>query len=282
MVILFPKAIFLILLIRLLSKQTLLDSSIVNNPNGYNNFYTIPTNIKQSGLYANKSGLYKNQYKVPEHLRRPENLIPYVGASPYINGDYLNKSYVYNKIQDSPNYINQQLIKKLKSLPDNYYLDLCIYLHYYHSVMPNKITYIWTFFNVKADSSIVYHKYKLPILHCHATKKYSNYVNISVFPPSNTPNGVDALSDVKQASGLFSDNTLSWYVPLFGYHLTADNDFLVNNPFMNYSWLPINLQRYTILQNYFKNHRRELLQVKIYAEIAIVIKAIFFIDLFLV
>lgn len=266
---------------QLLSKQTLVDGSIAKNPNYYNNFYTIPTNIAQSGLYAQDDEMYREALEgnIPRHLKKRKNLVPFVGPSPYTgDGSDPDDSYLDNEIQDSPNYIQGQLIKKLKSLPRNYHLDFCIYLHYDAGNMPDRITYAWAFFNDEADGSVTYHEYKLPILHYHVAKKYFNYVNISVFPPGNTPDSIDTSFSAEQPGSLFDDGTLSWQILLHGYHLTIDNDYLVDHPFANgsNSCLPINLQRYTVLQNYFKDHKQELLQVKMYSEIALLVKSLLF------
>ena len=78
----------------LLSKQVLLDSSITNDPNYYNNFYTLPTQVKYGGLYAKNNDLYKksmfyaaaldpNGYRLFPYDALPKRLLSYKNFTPY-------------------------------------------------------------------------------------------------------------------------------------------------------------------------------------------------------
>src|SRR5699024_2811855 len=162
----------------LLSKQVLLDSSITNDPNYYNNFYTLPTQVKYGGLYAKNNTLYKksmfyaaaldpNGYRLFPYDAFPKRLLSYKNFTPYFgyyDTDYNAIDYESSEIQDSPLYIQAQLINALKELPDDYYLDLAISLSYSNTGFVDEIDYDWTFFD-KQGKTLTEHNVKLPIMH---------------------------------------------------------------------------------------------------------------------
>ena len=275
----------------LLSKQVLLDSSITNDPNYYNNFYTLPTQVKYGGLYAKNNDLYKksmfyaaaldpNGYRLFPYDALPKRLLSYKNFTPYFgyyDTNYNTIDYESSEIQDSPLYIQAQLINALKELPNNYYLDLAISLSYSYTGFVDEIDYDWTFFD-KQGKTLTEHNVKLPIMHVKG--KAVKHVSVNGFLPDNTYDAGYSSLDVPYYRGhpgsLFSDleyrnGGLPWQVIFFGYRLTDDTYAIENNP--EFSMLHYSSD-YTKLLNYFKNHHSLLLELKLYSEIELIIKAI--------
>lgn len=271
---------------QLFSKQTLLDSSIVKNPNYYNNFYTIPTNIKQSGLYAKNGNLIDQSayYSyilhdgelsnwIPKHLNKHDNLVPFVDEiDTSEDSEDINESFLAS-IQDSPDYINRQLEKTLKLLPSGYHLDLCIYLDYSLAGFVDQIDYYWTFLN-KNRQNVTAYDINLPI--CHMEGKAIKHVKIDSFLPDNSfathYSSLDTPSFYHYPLAYLNGH-LPRQVMWHGYHL-SDDTYYRNKDAYNNLLLPF--RRYTLLLNYFKNHKSELLQVKIYSEIGLIFSYLLF------
>ena len=266
-----------------LAKQTLIDSSITDNPNYYNNFYTIPTNVKQGGLYTKNTNTFKNSMynryvivggpgdpDVPKHIRNRKNFVPFFGYSLVDDDGDPDESYAYDYIQDSPDYINQQLEKKLQELPKGYYLDLCIYLNYYYGHIPDSISYFWTFFN---KDKLIARNIKMPIYHVKG--KDIKHVTIStVMPDSSFGLDYDGYG-INTPDTMYKDSKLDWRVLWHGYHLSDDTSNLAAEKFGSSDYhSKVTNEHYTKLLNYFKNHHSLLLELKLYSEIELIIKAI--------
>lgn len=245
----------------LLSKQVLLDSSITNDPNCYNNFYTLPTQVKYGGLYAKNNDLYKksmfyaaaldpNGYRLFPYDALPKRLLSYKNFTPYFG--YYDTNYNTN-------------------------LDLAISLSYSYTGFVDEIDYDWTFFD-KQGKTLTEHNVKLPIMHVKG--KAVKHVSVNGFLPDNTYDAGYSSLDVPYYRGhpgsLFSyleyrNGGLPWQVIFFGYRLTDDTYAVENNP--EFSMLHYSSD-YTKLLNYFKNHHSLLLELKLYSEIELIIKAI--------
>lgn len=244
----------------LYSKQTLLSYPIIDNPNYRNNVYTLPTNIAQSGLFArsmyNKRGTYQfapdksNMYiskgkkyfipniYIPKHLKQGSNrlLISYLSR---INSPF-GLHFDRNNVQDSPNYIQEQLIKKLKQLPKGYHLSLVIKLKYTGTnKIPNNIDYQWCYLSKNKQGATIEHNYNLPIIHTNNNYAlntnsiivfFPNY-NVNNWPQTNKINEDDKYENNKRVLKLFKGN-LDADTINEGYQLAGDPDaaFITPNP----------------------------------------------------
>lgn len=187
----------------LLSKQTILSAPFVNDVNYQNNVYTIPTNIAQSGLFAQSIAKKKETYQyalsnidkasaysyvtapygfnvlnrtansfVPKYLNQGKNkkLVAYLDYVDINDGVPINPLF----IQVSPNYINEQLAKKLSALPKGYHLDLIIKLNYNaNELIPRSINYKWTFLHKNKQGRVLKQTYPLPIWQAKNKRTYS-------------------------------------------------------------------------------------------------------------
>lgn len=205
----------------LYSKQTLLSYPIISNPNYQNNVYALPTNIVQGGLFARDINFKKQTYQfissdtfdsddynpnyywdvfskkskhkdiannyVPAYLNTGKNklLVSYLGG---VVDPYANQAYAIRDIQDYPDYVQEQLIKKLKQLPNNYHLDLTIQLEYYNKrLLPRSIDYQWIFLTKDNNGQIVKQSFKLPLINQN-TRNQLSYSQIDVHFPDLYPN----------------------------------------------------------------------------------------------
>ena len=200
----------------LYSKQTLFNYPLISNPNYKNNVYTIPTNIAQGGLFAKNAYHKRDTYQfaaitgdscdsnyydergwgdftqrtlngntlndqLPKRLNQGKNklLISYLGYC----GRLRQEINLFKDVQDSPNYIQNQLVQKLRQLPKGYHLALQIKLHYLRNYkIPISITYQWSYLNKNKYNQTVKHNYKLPILHSKIQKKIGKCKINVLFP----------------------------------------------------------------------------------------------------
>lgn len=271
---------------KMLAKQTLLSNEILKDPNCYNNFYTITTNVKQGGLYAANTRMYNNnkitEINVPKRFTKRKNLIPFVGPEYCFdlegegdNYDILAPAYIRRGLQDSPDYISNQIIKGLKAIPENCYLDLSINIRYSVGGIPNSVVYTWCYF-YKHNTKLVGYKYDLPILHKKTVKGIANRVIVYIFPPATNYYPDEIKYDFEKPGTLYSDGFLSYQTILHGYHATADSNAMAAFDDSNGKSIPLACEQYTTLLNYFSSHKRELRQVKLYAEIGLLIEALVF------
>lgn len=246
----------------LYSKQTLLDYPIISNPNYQNNVYTLPTNIVQGGLFARDNGLKRETYQfvstdtgdqedhnydpnfdwdkfiqkskhkdiandyVPKYLNTGKNklLVSYLGG---MVNPYIGQGYAIRDIQDHPNYVQEQLIKKLKQLPDNYHLDLSIQLEYYNKrLIPRSIDYQWTFLTKNANGQVAKQNFKLPLINQN-TKNQLSYSQIDVHFPDFYPNDEPVYDDFAKIFDKHEDLLFKGYLPNSklqdGYSLSNEN-----------------------------------------------------------
>lgn len=109
----------------------------------------------------------------------------------------------------------------------------------------------------------------------HVKGKDIKHVTIStVMPDSSFGLDYDGYG-INTPDTMYKDSKLDWRVLWHGYHLSDDTSNLAAEKFGSSDYhSKVTNEHYTKLLNYFKNHQSLLLELKLYSEIELIIKAI--------